>query len=45
MEAVFPLVGKEAWSDSRGEVDFVAEAKFGHFPVEAAAVKKRGGGF
>jgi hypothetical protein len=44
VEAVFPLVGKEARSDSRGEVDFVAESKFGHFPLEAVAVQKRGGG-
>jgi hypothetical protein len=39
------LVGKEAWGDSRGEVDFIAQSKFGHFPLEAVAVKKRSGGF
>jgi hypothetical protein len=44
VEAVFPLVGKEARRDSRGEVDFVAKAKFGHFPLEAVALEKRGGG-
>jgi hypothetical protein len=44
VEAVFPLVGKEARSDSWGEVDFIAESKFGHFPLEAVAVEKRGGG-
>jgi len=44
VEAVFPLVGKEAWGDSRGEVDFIAQSKFGHLPLKAVAVEKRGGG-
>ena len=44
MEAVFPLVGKEPWGDSRGKVDFIAQSKFGHFALEAVAVEKRGGG-
>ena len=44
VKAVFSLIGKESWGGSRGEVDFVAQSKFGHFPLEAVAVEKRGGG-
>jgi len=45
VETVFPLIGKESGGDSRGEVDFVPQSKFGHFPLKAATVKKRSGGF
>jgi hypothetical protein len=44
VETVFSLIGKESGGDSRGEVDFVAQSKFGHFPLEAVAMKKRGSG-